>query len=150
MDTSLASGDAEMHRILFSADPPLGELPIFEHVEDSPSHGVETQPLMASDPDIRAFEAICNAGGGDRASVQHLLHTCTNPRDLQACLTRAAQSGQEDLVQTLLSAGVPPSLGAVKAAIARESVLLLSLFLKHGWNINEEEAWCIPPLLSYV
>jgi hypothetical protein len=45
---------------------------------------------------------------------------------------------------------VPVRLEVVKAAIARESVLLLSLFLEYRWNINEEEEWCIAPLLSYV
>jgi hypothetical protein len=40
----------------------------------------------------------------------------------------------------LLSIGVLVSLGAIKAAIAAESVRLLSLFLEYRWNINKEEA----------
>lgn len=152
METSLAVDDAEMQRILFSTNPPVGELPVFEPIEDLPLNGVETQLLTSADPNIRVVEATCMAGDADGASagIQRLLQTGTNPHDIQVCLTRAVQSGQEDLVQMLLSVGVPVGVGAVKAAIAKESVLLLSLFLKHGWNINEEEAWCIPPLLSYV
>lgn len=84
------------------------------------------------------------------ASVQDLLDTGTDPRDLQICLSRAAQSGHEDLVQMLLSIGVPVYLEAVKVAITKDSTRRLSMFLEYGWDINEEEAWCVPPLLSYV
>jgi hypothetical protein len=152
METPLHRYDAEMQRILFSDDPPLGELPIFEPIEDSaPSDGVDdTQFLYSSDPDFRAIEAAWQEGATDRASagVHYLLQIGTDPRDMQMCLAGAARYGQEDLVQMLLSVGVPVCLGAVKAAIVQESTPLLSLFLQYGWNINEEEDWCIPPLLS--
>ncbi|CZT19206.1 uncharacterized protein RCC_05052 [Ramularia collo-cygni] len=153
MNTSLAIDDAEMQRVLFSTDSPVGELPVFEPIGEPPSFvGVETQLPVSADPDIRVIEAMCMAGDSDCASagIQKLLQAGTNPQDIQICLTRAAQAGRGDLVQMLLSVGVPVSLGAIKAAITKESFQLLSLFLKHGWNINEEEAWCIPPLLSFA
>lgn len=153
METSLAVDDAEMQRILFSTDPPLGEMPDFEPTEDTgPAYGKDMQSPVSLNVHIGAVEALCMADNTDRASaeVQDLLQTGTNPQDLQVCLRTAAQFGREDLVQMLLSAGVPISLGAIKAAITKDSVAMLSLFLQHGWNINEEEAWCIPPLLSYV
>ncbi|KAM3417822.1 hypothetical protein BST61_g6047 [Cercospora zeina] len=154
METSTSFGNAEMQRILYSDDPPLAELPVFEPVKDSPSSDGEevTQSLISIDPKTRAVEAACRAGNADGAfaHVQHSLQTGTDPQDFQGCLTVAAQSGQEGLVQMLLSAGVLASQWAVKAAIKQDSVALLSLFLEHGWNINEQEAWCLPPLLSFA
>ncbi|EME39172.1 hypothetical protein DOTSEDRAFT_75051 [Dothistroma septosporum NZE10] len=154
METSRTIGDAEMQRILFSDDPPLGELPVFEPIEYSQSSDDEetTQSLISLDPKTRAVEAACKAGNADRAfaDVQHLLQTGTNPQDFQVCLIAAASSGQEGLAQMLLSAGVPASQWAVKAAIKQDSIPLLSLLIKNGWNINEEEAWCLPPLLSFA
>lgn len=133
MDPSLeAFFDDDRRRLLFSTTP--WELPVFEPVEES------TQRLDSDSDDDRFAP-------GD---VHDLLQTGTNPRDLQAYLTKAARAAQEDVVEMLLSVGVPVSLTAVKAAIAKESIPMLSLFLKHGWDINEEEQWCIPSLLSYV
>lgn len=154
MEKSITIDDPEMQRLLFSDNPPLlGEMPVFgPPVDLPPFYSEPTQELISSDPSMRVAEAACMADDADRAfaSVQDLLDTGTDPRDLQICLSRAAQSGHEDVVQMLLSIGVPVYLEAVKPAITKESTRLLSMFLKHGWNINEEEAWCIPPLLSYV
>lgn len=154
METSTSIDDPEMQRLLFSNNPPLlGEMPVFgPPVDLPPFYSEPTQELISSDPRMRVAEAACMADDADCASarVQDLLDTGTDPRDLQICLSRATQSGHEDLVQMLLSIGVPVSLEAVQVAITRESTWLLSMFLEYGWDINEEEAWCVPPLLSYV
>lgn len=154
METSTAIDDPDMQRLLFSDNPLLlGEMPVFgPPVDLPPFYSEPTQELISSDPSMRVAEAACMADDADRASasVQDLLDTGTDPRDLQICLSRAAQSGHEDLVQMLLSIGVPVSLEAVKVAITKESTRLLAMFLEYGWDINEEEAWCVPPLLSYV
>lgn len=154
METSTAIDDPEMQRLLFSDNPPLlREMPVFgPPVDLPPFYSEPTQELISSDPRMRVAEAACMADDADCAfaSVQDLLDTGTDPGDLQICLSRATQSGHEDVVQMLLSIGVPVSLEAVKVAITRESTWLLSMFLEYGWDINEEEAWCVPPLLSYV
>nr|POE98586.1 hypothetical protein CFP56_75515 [Quercus suber] len=69
METPLAIDDAEMQRILFSTNPPLGELPAFESIEViPPSRDIEIQLLDCSNPGIRAVDALYMAGDTDRVN----------------------------------------------------------------------------------
>ncbi|KAF2773795.1 ankyrin [Teratosphaeria nubilosa] len=108
--------------------------------------------LRPEDTEIANAEALCHAGdvSAATANINQLLHAGTPVQKLQFCLLGAVLSGSEDLVQMLLNAGVPVSLVNVKPAIKRKSLQILSLFLHYGWNINESEDWCLPPLLSYA
>lgn len=81
MDLSLAFFDDEIQRQLFSTCHALGERPVFKPIEDSSTQDSD------SDDDGIALE-----------DVHHFLQTGTNPRDLQARLSEAAQSTQEDVV----------------------------------------------------
>lgn len=130
------------------------DLPQFEPVELPPvisdAQALRDRQLQPENTELANAEALCH--GGDvraaTASITRLLQTGTHVQDLQFCLLGAVLSESQDLVRTLLGVGVPASLVNVKPAIKQKSLYILSLFLQYGWNINEEEEWCIPPLLS--
>lgn len=108
--------------------------------------------LRPENIDIARAEALCHAGDASAATAEitQLLRAGTNVQTLQHCLLAAVLAGSQNLVRTLLDAGVPVRLVNVKAAIDQKSPRILGLFLQHGWNINESEEWCLPPLLSCV
>lgn len=129
-------------------------LPIFEPISPAPVisdieilHARQSNP---DNPEVAKAEALCLAGDVDGATaiVNKLLQTGTHPESLQFCLLGAVLSSCEHLVRTLLNTGVPVNLTNIKSAIESSSLPILSLFLQQGWNINEEEQWCLPPLLS--
>lgn len=124
---------------------PIGPAPVISDAERL--HARQIQP---ENPEIAKAEALCLAGDVDAAtaSVTKLLQTGTQSGSLQFCLLGAVLSRSEDLVRILLDAGVPVNLVNIKPAIENKSRPILSLFLQQGWDINEEEQWCLPPLLS--
>lgn len=130
------------------------DLPQFEPVDLPPAisdvQALRDRQLQPENTELANAETLCYSGNvyAATASITRLLQTGTHVQDLQFCLLGAVLSGSQDLVRTLLCAGVPASLVNVKPAIKQKSLYMLSLFLQHGWNINEEEDWCIPPLLS--
>ncbi|KAM3414640.1 Caskin-2 [Cercospora zeina] len=132
------------------------DLPQFEAVELPPvvsdAQLLRERQLQPENTEIANAESLCYAGNvcTATASITRLLQLGTHVQDLQFCLLGAVLSGSQELVQVLLDAGVPVDLANVKAAIKQKSLAVLSLFLQHGWSINEEEQWCIPPLLSYA
>ncbi|KAK3703395.1 hypothetical protein LTR37_014501 [Vermiconidia calcicola] len=133
------------------------DLPDFEHVEliDLPeaisdAEIMRNRQLEPKNIEMANAELLCHAGdvSGATAQITRLLQTGTHVQSLQFCLLGAILSGSEDLVRMLLGAGVPASMVNEQAAIKQKSLPMLSLFLQHGWDINEEEAWCLPSLLS--
>lgn len=132
------------------------DLPQFEPVElptvSDDAKVLHDRQLRPENTEIANAEALCRAGDvcAATATITRLLQTGTHAQDLQFCLLGAVLSRSQGLVQILLGAGVPASLVNVKPAIKQKSLSMLSLFLQHGWNINEEEDWCLPPLLSLV
>lgn len=129
-------------------------LPTFEPVGPaqviSDAERLHARQIRPENPELAKAEALCLAGDVDAAtvSVTELLQTGTQSGSLQFCLLGAVVSRSEDLVRMLLDAGVPVNLMNIKPAIENRSRPILSLFLQHGWDINEEEQWCLPPLLS--
>lgn len=130
------------------------DLPQFEPVELPPAISdaqvLHARQLQPENTELANAEKLCYDGNvcAATASITRLLQTGTHVQDLQFCLLGAVLSESQDLVRTILGAGVPVSLANVKPAIKQKSLYMLSLFLQYGWNINEEEDWCIPPLLS--
>ncbi|KAF2770791.1 ankyrin [Teratosphaeria nubilosa] len=82
--------------------------------------------------------------------IKGLLERGITAHQLQTCLLRATESQRCEIVELLLRSGVPLSSLSlpVEPALQRCSFDILSLFLKYGWDINEEQEWCTPPLLS--
>lgn len=132
------------------------DLPQFEPVGLPPpvsnAEILRERQIRSGNSEIGIAEALCLAGNVSAATadINRLLETGTHVQDLQFCLLGAVLSESQDLVRTLLDAGVPACLSNVKPAIEQKSLPILSLFLQHGWNINEREDWCLPPLLSWV
>lgn len=130
------------------------DLPQFEPVPlpvvISDAEALRGRNLRLEDTEVANAEALCHAGNVSAATakITQLLHDGMRVQNLQFCLLGAVLSGSGDLVKTLLDAGVPVSLVNVKPAIQRKSLQILSLFLQYGWQINESEDWCLPPLLS--
>nr|POF13268.1 ankyrin repeat and sam domain-containing protein 1a [Quercus suber] len=132
------------------------DLPQFESVglpsPVSEAKILHDRQLRNENAETANAEALCHAGdvSAGIASITQLLQTGTHVQSLRFCLLGAVLSESEDLVRVLLDAGVPISIVDVKPAIRLKSLPTLSLFLQHGWKINEEEAWCLPSLLSYA
>lgn len=130
------------------------DLPQFEHVPlpavISDAELLPRRKLRPEDTELANAEGLCHAGDASAATakITQLIHAGMDVGKLQFCLLGAVLSGSEDLVQTLLNAGVPVGLVNVKPAIKQKPLKILSLFLQHGWKINEIEDWCLPPLLS--
>lgn len=130
-------------------------LPNFKPVENSPVlSSAEMQHLLFKPTDRRLENAqqACKSLDVCRASltIQHLQRAGIPAEDLQLCLLGAVESEAYDLIRVLLLAGVPLSALVIKPALEQNSLRTLSMFREHGWEINREEAWCIPPWLSYV
>ncbi|KAK3616232.1 hypothetical protein LTR56_026093 [Elasticomyces elasticus] len=108
--------------------------------------------LRLENTKIANAEALCYAGdvSAATANITQLLQSGTHVQNLQFCLLGTVLCESQDLVRMLLDAGVPLNLVNVKSAIKQRSLPTLSLFLEHGWDINEREDWCLPPLLSYA
>lgn len=129
-------------------------LPTFEPVRPavviSDAEMLRTRQIQPENPEIARAEALCLAGHVEaaRTSVTELLQNGTRTANLQYCVLGAVISRCEDLVRFLLDAGVPVNLVNIKSAIENKSLPILSLFVQKGWNINEEEQWDLPPLLS--
>ena len=123
------------------------DLPQFEPVPlpaiRSAAGSLRGRHLRPRDTEIANAEALCHAGDASAATanITQLLHAGIRAENLQFCLLGAILSGSEDLVQTLLDAGVPVRLVNVKPAIKRKSLPILSLLLQYGWKINKSEDW---------
>ncbi|KAK3720450.1 hypothetical protein LTR37_003863 [Vermiconidia calcicola] len=133
------------------------DLPDFEHSElielppaISDADFLRNRQLRPENTEIANAELLCHSGdvSGATADITRLLQTGTHVQRLHFCLLGAVLSGSEELVRLLLGVGLPVSMDNVKPAIKQKSLPMLSLFLQHGWNINEEEAWCVPSLPS--
>lgn len=130
-------------------------LPVFEPVEDLPVlSSSEARYLLFGpvDPDIERAEQACRSGDVHQATlcIGRLRQTGTPVESLQTCLLGAVETESHGLVRMLLSAGVPITSLVIEPTLRQNSRPILSMFVEHGWDINEEEAWCIPPWLSYV
>ncbi|KAK0930025.1 hypothetical protein LTR29_016859 [Friedmanniomyces endolithicus] len=84
------------------------------------------------------------------ASFLELLQRGTPVHKLQDCLHAAVKLQADELVHQMLSAGVPFNMLIIKTAIQQKALPILSLLKRYGWDINQEEAWCIPPWLSFA
>ncbi|KAF2763782.1 ankyrin, partial [Teratosphaeria nubilosa] len=99
---------------------------------------------------IERAEQACKSGDVLRAAIciEHLLRGGTPVEHLQYCLLAAVETENHELVRTLLHAGTPITSLVIKPALQQNSLCILSSFLEYGWDINQEEAWCIPPWLA--
>jgi len=128
-------------------------LPSFEPAEDCPAiSGAETRRLLSDPMGVEVEEArqACKSGDVRRASlfIDDLQRDGMKIENLQLCLLDAVESEAHEVIRMLVIAGVPLSKMAIKPALLRNSLRFLSMFTEHGWDINCEEAWCIPPWLS--
>lgn len=134
------------------------EWPQFDLVELPPAKSdaqimrdhLQDRQLELENTELANAETLCYSGNvsAATAAITRLLQAGQHASGLQYCLLGAVLSESQDLVRILLGAGVPASLVNIKPAIKQKSLHILALFLQHGWNINEEEGWYIPPLLS--
>lgn len=74
---------------------------------------------------------------------------------LQFCLPAEVASNNEQLVERLLALGaivphyIPGTIhNEVSVAIAQKLPRMLSLFVRHGWDIHKPVSWCDPPPLA--
>lgn len=115
-------------------------------------HAVTLDALirMHGNAQTEPAERLCQAGEvpAAKAEITRLLQKGIEPRNLKWCLYGAVLNECEDLVSMLLRVGVPWKPPDIKPAVAVKSLSILSLFLLHGWNINEEESFHVPPLLA--
>lgn len=51
-------------------------------------------------------------------------------------------------VKFLLGQSVAPCWAYANAALKNRDTTILQLLLDYGWDINEQRAWCEPPLLG--
>lgn len=129
------------------------DLPVFETVDPPPIYTqAELQAASVDQVDPKLREAIlsCRAGDPERASSSgsQLLREGVQADELNACLHGAAYSGNGEVVRMLLSAGVPGSLFAAPIAVKANSPSALAVLVRRNWDLNEEEDWCLPPLLG--
>ncbi|CZT15072.1 uncharacterized protein RCC_00976 [Ramularia collo-cygni] len=145
------------------AMPRLEDLPPFDMSLFEGSQPIPPPKVVSDEQHIRnrllqpwteltKAESLCYAGDVCAATttINHILDKGTQPDELHYCLLAAILAGSESLVRVLLDNGVPIDSQNIKAAIRRKSSTMLSLFLHHGWDVNEQEDWCTPPLLEYA
>ena len=133
----------------------MASLPIFQPVEDLPalrSSEIALSASPTSTPGLLETEAACKAGETAHATrCINLLQQAHTPVELlHSCLTAAVESASEELVELLLSLGVPINSAVITSALQAANTSVLTLFLRHGWDLNHEEAWYVPPWLSLV
>jgi hypothetical protein len=119
----------------------------------TPEEELRQRQLEPDNPEIARAEALCQAGDvpAALAAIKQLLQKDTYLGKLQCCILAAIVSGSTDIVRLLLDSGLWVNVPNTKAAIEYKRIPILDLFLQHGWDINEDEAWCGPPaLLGYV
>ena len=94
----------------------------------------------------------CKSGDVRRASlyIHDLQSGGIRIEYLQLCLLDTVETEAHQPIRMLLVAGVPLSETVIKPALWRNSLRILSMFTEHGWDINCEEAWCIPQWLWYA
>lgn len=105
--------------------------------------------FRCNDPALAAAIERCKQG--DEIAlllVQDLIKSGVLPEDLQNCLVNATSARCKSLVQGLLVLGIPIAPKAINLAIALKALDILSLFVAHGWNLNNAEEWCYPPPLA--
>ena len=85
---------------------------------------------------------------GDLRQIQQLSESDKlSPDDLLSALSLAQRNGHLDVASHLLNRGVHIQVFHVENSIRSKDHLFLSLFLKHGYNINTPINWNTPPLL---
>lgn len=128
------------------------DLPVFVPIESFPNlSDAEIEAITRSgDPRLRNAEDVCKAGdlAHASASIEEILHGVMSPKDMGNCPMYATKSENEDLVRMLVTSGVHSYVGIAKMAIELRSAAILALLLGHGWEINQDGAWCVPLVLS--
>lgn len=82
-----------------------------------------------SNPQVAAADDLCTAGDLAGASlVERLIQEGTSVDDFRICLGEAIDSGNEFLLQRIVSFGVSINMLDVRQATIRTSTSLLSLF----------------------
>lgn len=70
---------------------------------------------------------------------------------LGRALIAAIEKQNLSVVRFLLcQQGVAPRWFSANAALVNRDTTILQLLLDHGWDINEQQSWCEPPLLGRV
>lgn len=118
----------------------------------------ERKPSPPPPPDFDQREAIEKAAKeGDLSTVQRILDQVRGtpagdywiPRQWPS-LYDAVANCHSAVVEYLLSQGTPPEVHLAKYAAENNDKTTLELLLRYGWDINEELAWSLPPVLGSV
>lgn len=135
--------------------PLTADLPHFESADAFPKVDCAALSRLLPTADftqLKSVEAQLAVGKDDAAvaHVRELVQSGKSPGNLRLCLLESVRDRNERLAQVLVSGGAKFDVEVVKAAILNEALPLLSLLRRCGWDVNEPEAWCLPPLLSYA
>ena len=95
----------------------------------------------ASEGDLSTIQRIFDQLRGTPASNYWI------PRQTSS-LFRAVRARHTAVVEYLLSQGSSPTVNLAKIAADNNDTAMLELFLKYGWDINEQLGWCDPPILG--
>lgn len=120
------------------------------HVHDD----IAALPDIGPSTETQDFDAVVLAlASHDLSDVRLtvswlMLNGSKQSRDrLTDSLTLVIENMDIDILQYLLDQGIPFTLRQVEIAVRKESIPMLNMFLRHGWNINEPASWTRPPLL---
>ncbi|OAG36707.1 hypothetical protein AYO21_09091 [Fonsecaea monophora] len=127
-----------------------------EELKDGLREGDVPEPRPPPPPKCDQLDEIEKAASeGDLCTIQRIFDQLRGtpagdywiPRQTSS-LFRAVRTGHTAIVEYLLSQGSSPTVNLAKIAVDNNDTAILELFLKYGWDINEQLGWCDPPVLG--
>lgn len=114
------------------------------------------EPTDPPPPDFDQLEEIEKAASeGDLSTVRRMFDQLRGtptgdywiPRQ-ESSLSNAVWNRHSAVVEYLLSQGTSPKVHLAKVATENNDKAVLELFLRYGWDINEQLGWSLPPVLA--